>query len=50
MYLFGWVCVAVCGLSLVVANRGYSPVVGCGLLLVVPSLVAEHGLWMLRLQ
>ena len=49
MYFFGWVCVAVRRLSLVVANRGYSPVVGSGLLLTVPSLVAEHRLWVLRL-
>ena len=35
---------AVCGLSLAVAIRGYSLVVIHGLLIVVSSLVAEHGL------
>ena len=33
------------GLSLVVASGGYSPVLVCGLLTVVASLIAEHGLW-----
>ena len=32
------------GLSLVVVSRGYSLVVMCGLLIVVASLVVEHGL------
>ena len=32
------------GFSLVVASRGYSPVVVCGLLITVVSLVTEHGL------
>ena len=32
------------GFSLVVASRGYSPVAVRGLLITVPSLVAEHGL------
>ena len=35
------VCVA-CGLSLVVASGGYSPVTVQGLLIVMASLVAEH--------
>ena len=45
MYLFWlcWVFVAVHGLSLVVASRGYSLAAVCGLLIVVASLV-EHGL------
>ena len=34
-----------CGFSLVVASGGYSLVVVLGLLIVVASLVAEHGLW-----
>ena len=38
-----WVFVAVYGLSLVVASRGYSVAV-CRLLIVVASLVVEHGL------
>ena len=38
-----WVFVAVRGLSLVVASGGYSSL-QCGLLIVVASLVAEHGL------
>ena len=43
-----WLClvfVAVHMLSLVAASRGCSVVVVCGLLIVVPSLVAEHDLW-----
>ena len=35
------VFIAVCGLSLVVASKGYSPAGVCGLLLVVASLVAD---------
>ena len=44
MYLFRlcWVFVAVPGLSLVVASRGYSLAAVCGLLVVVASLVVEH--------
>ena len=38
------VFVAMRELSLVVASRGYSPVVGCRLLVVVTSLVPENGL------
>ena len=38
------------GLSLVVMSRGYSLVAVHRFLLVVASLVAEHGLWALRLQ
>ena len=30
------------GLSLVAASRAYSPVVVCGLLIAVASLIAEH--------
>ena len=46
IYLFWlhWVFIAACGLSLVVANRGYSIVVVRGLLIAVASLVAEHSL------
>ena len=46
-----WVLMAVCGLSLVVASRGYSLVAACGLLLLrsmrlysVGSVVVVHGL------
>ena len=43
-----WLCrgvfFAACGLSLVVANRGYSLGVVCTLLIAVTSLVVEHGL------
>ena len=39
-----WVFMAACGLSLVVASRGYSLVAVCRLLIAVASLVAEHGL------
>ena len=39
-----WVFVAVLRLSLVAASEGYSPVAMLGLLLVLASLVAEHGL------
>ena len=39
-----WVCVAVCGLSLVVASRGYSLIAVCRLLTAVASPVVEHGL------
>ena len=49
LFIYFWLCwffVAVQGLSLVVASRGYSLVAGCGLLIAVASLVAEHGLWL----
>ena len=39
-----WVFVAVGGLSLVAASRGFSLAELCGLLIVVASLVAEHRL------
>ena len=39
-----WVFVAVSRLPLVVASRGYSLVAGCGLLILLASLVAELGL------
>ena len=39
-----WVFVAALGLSLVVAGGGATLVAGCGLLIVVASLVAEHEL------
>ena len=39
-----WVFVAVCGLSLGLASGAYSLVAVQGLLIVVASLVAEHGL------
>ena len=39
-----------CGLSLDAGSKGYSLVVLLGLLIVVASLVAEHGLWVHWLQ
>ena len=39
-----WVFINACGLSLVVASGGYSPVAEHRLFIVVASLVAEHGL------
>ena len=39
-----WVFVAALGLSVVAVSRGYPLVVVLGLLTVVASLVAEHGL------
>ena len=39
-----WIFVAIRELSLAVASGGYSPAVGCRLLIVVTSLVPEHGL------
>ena len=42
-----WLCrvfIAACGLSLVVASRGYSLVVVCRHLIVVASLIVEHGI------
>ena len=45
-YLFIWLCwvfAAAHGLSLVAVNGGYSPVVECGSLIAVASLVVEHG-------
>ena len=39
-----WVFVATCRLSLVAASGGYSFVAARGLLIVVVSLVVEHGL------
>ena len=46
IYLFWlcWVCVAAHRFSLVAASGGFSLVVMCGLLIVVASLVVEHGL------
>ena len=44
MFIFGWVFIAACKLSLVAVSRGYFLVVACELLIVVASLVAEHGL------
>ena len=45
LYLFLTVLHLCCcmGFSLVVASEGYSPVAVCGLLVVVASLVEEHG-------
>ena len=37
-------CRTACGLYLAVESGGYSPVVVCGLLIAVASLVAKHGL------
>ena len=39
-----WVILAACGLSLVAEIRGYCLVVVCGLLIVMPSAAADHGL------
>ena len=39
-----WVFITACGLSLVVASGGYSPVAEYRLFIVVASLVAEPGL------
>ena len=39
-----WVFVAVCGLYLIVESQGYSLVAVYNLLVVVASLVVEHGL------
>ena len=39
-----WIFIAACGLSLVVASRGYSLVVVCRHLIVVASLIVEHGI------
>ena len=39
----GWVFIAACGLSLVVVRGGYSTAES-GLLIVVASIIAEHGL------
>ena len=39
-----WVFIAVCGLSLVVASGGFSPVAVCGLLIATASLVEKHRL------
>ena len=47
MFIYFWLCwvfVVARGLSLVVASGGYSFVVVHGLLIVVASLVVEHGL------
>ena len=46
MYLFLTVLSLCCcmGFSLVVASGGYSLVAVCGLLIVGPSFVSEHGL------
>ena len=50
-FFFFFLLLAVLGLyccvvfSLVVASGGYSPLVVRGLLTVVASLIAEHGLW-----
>ena len=38
----GWVFVSACGLSLVSRSGGCSRAVVCGLLTVVPFLIAEH--------
>ena len=44
IYLFIFVCVgSSLLLPLVATSRDYSPVVVCGLLIAVASLVAEHG-------
>ena len=43
LFLLHWVLVAVCRLSLVAVSRGYSLVAVHRLLIVVASLVAEHG-------
>ena len=44
IYWLLWVFIAVSGLSLVAVSGGYYLVVVLGLLIVVASCVAEHGL------
>ena len=44
-FKFQWVSVAACRRSLAVPRGGYSWVAAWELLIVVASLVAEHGLW-----
>ena len=44
IYQLCWVFCYCVGFSLAVGSRGYSLVVSCGLLIVVGSLIAEHGL------
>ena len=44
LLVFGWISVAVHGLSLVAACRGYSLVAVHRLLIAVAFLVVEHGL------
>ena len=46
-FIYFWLCsvfIAVCGLSLVAASKGYSLTAVHGLLTAISSLVAEHGL------
>ena len=43
LILLLWVFTVACRPFLAVVSRGYSPVVVCGLLIVVASLVAEDG-------
>ena len=45
-----WAFIAVCGLSLVVASRGYLFLLVFGLLTAVVSVVVEHGLKACGLQ
>ena len=47
LFIYFWLCwvfVAVCGLSVVGASRGYSLVMVCSLLIVMASLISEHRL------
>ena len=43
-------CFHCCRLSLAAMIRSYSPVVGCGLLVAVTSLLAEHGFYGTRIS
>ena len=46
-FMYFWlylVFIVTCGLSLVMASGGYSPISELGLLIVVASLIAEHSL------
>ena len=50
LFLAAWVFLAACGLSLAVASRGYSLVVGHRLLIAVAFLAVETASRALRLQ
>ena len=50
LFIYGRVFVAVRRLFSSCGERGLLFVAVCGLLVAVPSLVAEHGLWARRLQ
>ena len=50
LYIHTQVSVPARGLSLVAASRVYSPVLECRLLIIVTSVVADHGLQGARVQ